>query len=152
MVEIWSPEIPFDEDAVGRVTPRQPGVYRFLQSEAYPRYRDRTRVLKIGMSRTDLRSEIWNHFRRHAAANRLSRIRRNAAVVITVEFAVTSAVDAVEIERQLLREFEDRHWDLPLLNSTRGYARGEDMHFGADSSGSGQDMTAEAKEEACRRR
>lgn len=32
-------------------------------------------------------------------------------------------------EKRLLREFEDAHWELPLLNSTRGYERGEDRHY-----------------------
>jgi hypothetical protein len=29
----------------------------------------------------------------------------------------------------LLRAFEDAHWDLPLLNSQRGYGRGADVHY-----------------------
>ena len=125
----WSQEIPFNESTIENHVSRKPGVYRFLQSEEYPRYRGSTRVLKIGMSETDLREEIMNHFQRHTAANRLFRIRNRIEIWVTVDFIVGSVGNAIEIERKLLREFEDEHWDLPIINSQRGYARGQDRHY-----------------------
>jgi hypothetical protein len=125
----WSEEISFDKNTIENQVPRKPGIYRFLQSEEYPRYRGSTRVLKIGMSETDLREEIMNHFQRHTAANRLFRIRNRIEIWVTVDFIVGSVGNAIEIERKLLREFEDEHWDLPIINSQRGYARGQDRHY-----------------------
>ncbi len=86
-------------------------------------------MLKIGMSKTDLREEIMNHFQRHTVANRLSRIRNRPEIQVTVDFAIDTVGSATEIERKLLREFEDEHWDLPILNSQRGYARSQDTHY-----------------------
>jgi len=86
-------------------------------------------VLKIGMSETDLREEIMNHFQRHTAANRLFGIRNRIEIQVTVDFIMDFIGNATEIERKLLREFEDKHWDLPVLNSQRGYARGQDRHY-----------------------
>ncbi len=34
-------------------------------------------------------------------------------------------------EAKLLREFEDIHWDLPVLNNQRGYKRGDDRQYRA---------------------
>ena len=126
----WSEEIPFDESIIGNKVPRDAaGVYEFLQSEEYPRYQGSTRVLKIGMSKTDLRKEIMNHFQRHTVANRLDRIRNIPKIKVSVKFAVVAVENATKIEDNLLREFEDKHWDLPVLNSQRGYSRGEDKHY-----------------------
>ena len=125
----WSQEFLFNESTIENQVPRKPGVYRFLQSEEYPRYRGNTRVLKIGISQTDLREEIKNHFQRHTAANRLLRIRNQIEIIVNVDYLVDFVGTATEIERKLLQEFEVEHWDLPILNSQRGYARGEDRHY-----------------------
>lgn len=125
----WSAEIPFTQDAIETRMPVQAGVYEILQSIEYPRYEGKTRVLKIGKSESNLRQEISNHFLRHTTANRLARIRRHPDVKVSVRFAVTHEGTAGEIERQLLCEFEDKHWDIPVLNSQRGYARNQDAHY-----------------------
>jgi hypothetical protein len=44
-------------------------------------------------------------------------------------FLKHNVVAASEREARLLREFEDAHWELPVLNAQRGYARDEDTHF-----------------------
>jgi hypothetical protein len=48
---------------------------------------------------------------------------------LSFKYAVTAEALAVSTEKSLLRDFEDEHWDLPLLNSTRGYERGADGHY-----------------------
>ncbi len=126
---VWSQEIPFDTKAIEGHVPPRTGVYRILQSEEYPRYEGLTRILKIGMSKTDLHKELLNHFQRHTSANRLYRIRRRAGINVTVDFIVDTEENAIEMERKLLKEFEDDYWDLPILNSQRGYARDEDRHY-----------------------
>lgn len=125
----WSTEIPFEESNVRNQIPREAGVYELLQSEEYPRYKGSTRILKIGKSKTDLLEEIQNHFQRHTVANRLSRIRNCPKIRVTVKFAIATEEDATEIEGNLLRGFEDEYWDLPVLNSQRGYSRGQDKHY-----------------------
>lgn len=125
----WSVEIQFDPSAIARALPHRSGVYQILQSMEYARYRGNTRVLKIGKSLKDLCEEVLNHVQRHTAANRLVRIRRREDVSVTVVFAEMSAEAASECERRLLRSFEDNHWDLPVLNSQRGYERGSDAHY-----------------------
>lgn len=125
----WSKEFPFDRNTIENQVPRKPGAYIFFQSEEYPRYRGSTNVLKIGMSKTDLREEITNHFQRHTVSNRLSRIRNRPEIRVTVAFAIDAVGNTAENEGKLLREFEDEHWDLPILNSQRGYARGQDRHY-----------------------
>jgi hypothetical protein len=125
----WSAEIQLDPSAITRAVPHRAGVYRILQSAEYPRYRGTTRVLKIGKSLKDLCEEVLNHAQRHTAANRLNRVRRRANISVTVVFAETSPEAASECERRLLRSFEDDHWDLPVLNSQRGYERGSDAHY-----------------------
>ena len=117
------------KDEVARAVPHSAGVYRVLQGSEYPRYRGSTRVLKIGQSDRDLCGEILNHFERHAAANRLTRVRGQTDLIVTVVFAKTDGTSAGAHEGQLLRAFEDAHWDLPLLNSQRGYGRGADVHY-----------------------
>jgi len=123
----WSKEHDLDRDGI-RNAPSSAGVYEILQEPTYPRYKLDTRVIKIGMSKQDLRKELDNHLQRHTTANRIKRIRKEARV--TFRFLVTSADDASRIEKELLKEFEDKHWDVPVCNSTRGYGRNEDSHYG----------------------
>jgi len=125
----WSKEIEFTKACIEKAIPRSPGLYRILQSGPYPRYKGTTRVLKIGKSDCDLRQEVLNHLQRHTAANRLARVRNQAGIQVTVTWAQMDAVSAGEWERALLREFEDSYWDLPLLNSQRGYDRDADAHY-----------------------
>ena len=125
----WSDEIQFDTAAIARVVPYRAGVYQILQSTEYPRYEGTTRILKIGKSLKDLCSELLDHFQRHTAANRLSRIRRKLGVTVTLTFAETDPESASRHEQLLLRLFEDTHWDLPVLNSQRGHERGGDAHY-----------------------
>ena len=125
----WSGEIPFEPSALAPAVPHRAGLYQILQSTEYPRYQGTTRVLKIGKSLKDLCEEVLNHVRRHTAANRLSRVRRRHDISITVVFAEASPDATSECERRLLCSFEDNHWDLPLLNSQRGYERGSDAHY-----------------------
>ena len=125
----WSSEVPFESSAVEREVPDSAGVYEILQSETYSRYDGCTRILKIGMSKGSLRGELANHFVRHTAANRLARVRKRPGARVSVIFAVLAQGLVEEAEHQLLRRFEDEHWDVPLLNSQRGYARGADGHY-----------------------
>jgi len=125
----WSTEIPFEEDEIGRQVPDKAGVYQILQHEEYPRYVGKTRVLKIGKSDSSLRQELLNHFVRHTVANRLARIRSARDTIVTVVFAEINEEKVTETEKKLLRCFEDAHWDLPVLNSQRGYGRDEDKHY-----------------------
>ena len=125
----WSPEHAFESRRIESNVPHSPGVYEILQSPKYPRYAGETRVLKIGCSKADLRAELSNHLIRHAAANRLTRVRNQADVRVSFRYAVVGEAVAVSTEKSLLRDFEDEHWDLPLLNCTRGYERGADMHY-----------------------
>ena len=125
----WSAEIPFHRDAIIRAVPHSAGVYQVLQESEYPRYRGSTRVLKIGQSDRDLCGELLNHFQRHTAANRLMRVRGQTDLVVSVVFARTDGDAASAHEGKLLRAFEDVHWDLPVLNSQRGYERGADGHY-----------------------
>jgi hypothetical protein len=127
----WSAEIPFDQSSVRAKVPQKPGVYEIRQSPPYGRYAGTTNVIKIGESDSDLQAEILNHFVRHTAANRLARIRTLPGLVVTVAFVELSAAEAGLEEARLLREFEDRHFDLPVLNSQRGYARDADRHYRA---------------------
>jgi hypothetical protein len=126
----WSAEIPFTRDAIRNQVPNESGVYQILQSEEYPRYKGRTRVLKIGES-SGLREELLNHMIRHTAANRLARFRNQVGVSVSVMFAAISNENREDIERELLRQFEDEYWDLPVLDSQRGYGRGEDARYRA---------------------
>jgi hypothetical protein len=125
----WSEEFVFSVDVIKAAIPPSPGIYQLLQSTEYPRYDGSTRVLKIGMSLSNLRTEILNHLTRHTAAGRLSRILNRRNVSVTIRFSLVEAEKATIAEKELLCEFEDRHWELPVLNSQRGYKRGEDSHF-----------------------
>lgn len=82
------------------------------------------------MSRRSLRAELQNHLDRHTAKNRLRRIRRAGQAVLTFRYAVCPQEEVAQQEREWLRAFEDCHWDLPVFNSTRGYGREEDSHYG----------------------
>ena len=125
----WSVEIPFTQSAIETRVPNKAGIYEFLQSEEYTRFAGSTRVLKIGKSEGDLRQEILNHFDRHTAANRLARIRNQPGIKVSVRYSVISDGTSGKIEKQLLCEFEDKYWDIPVLNSQRGYGRTEDTHY-----------------------
>ena len=125
----WSGETELARDSLQRAVPCSPGVYRILQSSPYPRYRGTTRVLKLGKCDCDLRRESLNHLQRHTAANRLARVQNQVGIRVTVAVALTDSASAGEHETAPLREFEDSHWDLPVLNSQRGYGRGADAHY-----------------------
>jgi len=129
MVLNWSDEYQFQRSDINEYAPAAAGVYEILQSIEYLRYEGPTRTLKVGMSKSDLRQELLNHIVRHTSANRLSRIRKRVGVRVTFRYATLSPGDAIEAEKQLLRDFEDKHWDLPVLNNQRGYLRGEDSRY-----------------------
>lgn len=132
MVTDWSQEIPLSADAIRQNVPSASGVFEIIQSTEYPRYKGKTRVLKIGCSKGDLCAELLNHLGRHTAANRLTRIRRSLGIAVSFRYATIRREIVSDRERALLRSFEDEHWDLPLLNSTRGYGRDEDKHYRED--------------------
>lgn len=125
----WSEEFDFAATAIKRAAPQGPGIYQIFQSVEYARYLGKTRVLEIGMSESDLRQELLNHLDRHTVSNRLARIRNRKELSVTFRFAVATSDEAASAEKQLLRDFEDEYWDLPVLNSQRGYKRTEDRHF-----------------------
>lgn len=122
----WSKEYLLDVNEIACV-PNSSGVYEILQAKPYPRYFGETRILKIGMSNKCLREELLNHLNRHTAANRIFRVRKQQSV--TFHYREITATDVLETEKDLLRIFEDQYWDLPVFNSTRGYDRGEDLHY-----------------------
>jgi hypothetical protein len=126
---LWSREYPFEADAISRHAPALPGVYELLQSVEYGRYQGKTRILKIGCSRSSLRDELSNHLVRHTAANRLARIRNREGTSVSFKCAIFKPSEARVAEKALLRAFEDECWDLPVLNSTRGYDRRADRHY-----------------------
>lgn len=125
----WSAEYAFDATLIRNRVPGSAGVYEICQSAEYPRYFGRTKTLKIGISKGNLQQELLNHFIRHAAANRLTRIRNRPGINVTFRYALLLPETVAATEKSLLREFEDVHWDLPALNSTRGYERGEDRRY-----------------------
>ena len=125
----WSAEYPLTRESAENYAPLDSGVYEILQSAEYPRYKGMTRTLYIGQSITGLKSELLNHFGRHVVANRLERIRLREGIQVAFRFAVLSPDATTRAEKTLLRQFEDRHWDLPVLNSQRGYPRGGDRHY-----------------------
>jgi len=127
MNEEWSKEYPLDRDGI-RNAPPTAGVYEILQVNEYPRYKFTTRIIKIGKSQQNLMQELENHLQRHTAANRIKRIKK--ALEVSYRYRITALDEAPRIEKTLLKEFEDKHWDLPVLNSTRGYGRNEDSHYG----------------------
>ena len=125
----WSAELPLEQSLIRSGVPQRPGVYEIRQTPAYSRYAGTTNVVKIGKSDADLQAEVLNHFGRHTVANRLARIRSQAGVVVSIVFATLSSAEAGLAEAKLLREFEDVHFDLPVLNSQRGYSRDADRHY-----------------------
>jgi len=125
----WSDELAFQVAVIQGRAPSTSGVYEILQSTEYQRYRGSARTLKIGMSEASLRKELLNHLVRHTAANRLTRVRNAHGLQVTFRFACLPPEEAGEAEKRLLRDIEDAHWELPLLNSTRGYKRGADRHY-----------------------
>lgn len=46
-----------------------------------------------------------------------------------VVFAQLPLAETMVVESMLLCEFEDLHFDLPELNSERGYVRDSDRHY-----------------------
>lgn len=121
----WSGPVAFERDAVRRSVPDLPGVYKVVQTPNYYRYRGNTEILEIGKS-LKLRSEVLRHFGQHTVVNRLKRIRNQGAVAVQVLWKDLPAELATKIESLLLEEFEDEHWELPALNSHRGYRRNKD--------------------------
>lgn len=81
------------------------------------------------MYQINLRQEILNHLRRHTVANRLTRVRHSGIKRVTVIYSAASNIDAGILDKDLLKRFEDYYWDLAVLNSQRGYQRGEDNHY-----------------------
>jgi len=129
MTQDWSQEFIFSKEVIKQNAPTSPGIYKILQLPEYQRYEGRTRVLKIGQSGSDLQAELLNHFARHTTANRLARIQKRSGVQVTFKHMILDSEDAQKEEKSFLRQFEDKHWDLPLLNSKRGYVRDEDRHY-----------------------
>lgn len=82
-------------------------------------------MLKVGKSDKGLQQEILNYLRVHTAANRLARVRTRSGPAISVVFSLLPG----RIESEILRLFENAHWDLPVLNSQRGYLRDEDAQY-----------------------
>ena len=125
----WSPEYSFSSQSIYTNAPEEPGVYQVLQQQEYARYFGTTRILKIGLSGQDLRTELVNHLNRHVAANHLKRILNQPEPGVSFRFSVLKTEQVADAEKTLLKEFEDRHWDLPVLNAQRGYKRGDDRHY-----------------------
>jgi excinuclease UvrABC nuclease subunit len=124
----WSTKFEFDREHIKNNIPIKSGVYVFLQKDFYRRYKGETRIIKIGKS-SNLRQEIENHLIRHTCANRLKRIQKHNNQKIYFQFIEMNEEGIDDMEKILLKEFEDEYWDLPILNSQRGYARGEDIKF-----------------------
>lgn len=101
--------------------PTKQGVFEILRDVAYHRYRGETRVLNIGQG-SNLRDEIGRRLTIHTTARRIKKIKLEHPV--TFRYAESDAPK--ELENKLLKEFEDSHHDLPVLNSQRGYKRNED--------------------------
>ena len=125
----WSQEFPFEKSSISENAPTVAGCYEILQSAEYPRYYGLTRTLKFGESAKSLQGELANHLQRHAAANRLKGISGQPGLSVTFRYMVSTPIKSREIESQLLRDFEVRHWDLPLLNNQRGFPRNEDGFY-----------------------
>ncbi len=122
----WSQEYTLDSKGI-KNAPHSAGVYQIYQDAEYSRYRGMTRLLKSGISKSDLQQELENHLQRHTVANRLKRILKDHK--ITFRYAATTPDDASLKGKKLLKAFEDEFLDIPVCNSTRGYLRGEDIHY-----------------------
>ena len=81
------------------------------------------------MSKGSLRKELLNLLNRHHAANRIKRLHDEEDIEGLFSFVTSEPADTREIEGELLKEFEDKHIDLPLLNRQEGIPRGEDSHY-----------------------
>jgi hypothetical protein len=99
----WSDEIPFDKEVIERKVPTVSGVYQIIQSVPYLRYEGQTRILKIGMSKPNLRHELLNHFIRHTIANRLARIRNRLDLNVSIVFSTFPEQAVTDFEQELLR-------------------------------------------------
>lgn len=124
----WSTEFEFTRKSIKQNLPVVSGIYMLLQSEYYRRYKGKTRILKIGKS-INLRHEIENHLNIHTCTNRIHRIKKYNKQKIFFKFMLVDNEKIDEKEKSLLIEFEDEFWDLPFLNSQRGYVRGEDLKY-----------------------
>jgi hypothetical protein len=125
----WSIEYEFTQESIKKNVPSRSGVFRIIQSKYYNRYKENTRILNIAKSETNLQAELLNRFGRHTISNRLSRIRNQPGIKVTFDYFLETPKNTEEMENHLLREFEDIYWDLPVLNSQRGYSRNADSHY-----------------------
>ncbi len=125
----WSPEYSFSSQSINTHAPEEPGIYQVLQQQEYARYFGTTRILKIGLSKLDLRNELASHLNLHTTANRLNRILNQPEPGVSFRFSVLKTEQVADAEKSLLKEFEDRHWDLPVLNAQRAYNWREDHHY-----------------------
>ena len=125
----WSSEYPLSKQSIESYVQDSPGVYEILQSDEYSRYLGVTRILKIGMSKVGLRVELENHMHQHTSPDRLARIMDRPGLRVSFRFSALEASAAASVENDLLKQFEDCHWDQPALNSQRGDPRGEDQHY-----------------------
>ncbi len=57
----------------------------------------------------------------------INQIRKNSK--ITFRYCILDVGNTKKTEDELLRAFEDIHFDLPVCNFTRGYSRNEDEHY-----------------------
>jgi hypothetical protein len=119
----WSKCLPLDEKGIKGV-PCKKGVFEIHQSKCYYRYKGKTKALNIGQSEQNIRKEIKNRRTIHTSANRLNRIMKMKGLKVT--FRYVESRSPKKLETKLLKEFEDKHGELPVLNSQRGYKRGED--------------------------
>jgi hypothetical protein len=125
----WSPICELTKNGIATVK-KFSGVYEIRQSTIYQCYRGQTHVLKIGMSRVNLRAELMNHLTRHTCKFRIMRIQGATPLKpLLYRYSLCEPVEALPLEKRLLRDFEEQHWQTPILNSTRGYSRNEDKHF-----------------------
>ena len=126
---VTSAEYLFSRQNISAYVPQTAGTYLFLLELEYPRYEGTSRILKIGISERDLRLELLNHLNQHVAANRIKRIQSQQGLKVSFCFRVCEPDSARYIEKEMLKSFEDEHFDLPLLNRQGGYLRGEDVHY-----------------------
>lgn len=126
----WSGEFSFDRKSIREKAICDAGVYKLLQAAPYPRYVGMTRVLYIGSSQGNVQEELLRLLQGpHTNRNRLARVLLRSGSEVTFKFLPCGPLEAVGAEKRLLREFEDEHWDLPALNSQRGYTRDGDKHY-----------------------
>jgi len=109
-----------DKDGIKKA-PATGGVFEILRTTAYHRYKGETRVLNIGQSK-NMRKEINRRRMIHTTARRTKKIK----LEYNVPFRYAKNNAPKKLENKLLKEFEDSHHDLPVLDSQRGYKRNED--------------------------